>query len=653
MFGRRARVTVLVLAAAVVLYGCGGDGGDTPATVASWDEFLERDDAAATGRQVVVVGIDAGVWHVIDRLIDEGRLPNFARIKREGASGPLMSVPAYVTPPAWTAMFTGYLPEKTGVYAFGYWDREAHEFVSANSDDIEVPTVWEAASRAGLRTGIFNVPMTWPPRPVNGAMVTGQMTPIEAFNPPVVESAFRLAPKYADYFPQPRNSFAPPGTGVLLDPLNVYLATIYDGTRDGVQKLDSVYVRVIPRGGDLAAGVETRSEGRCALGEFSPWLKIRHVVDGDEVDGYVRIRISVDNRQASTELSPVILPIEATFTHPPELAARLDEQFGFYLPTKFLPVEVVQSATRDMTGYASWFYDYDDWDLYCFVFTQTDNIQHLAGYTEPTARVYEEVDRFLGELMNRLPAGATLMVVSDHGSREHTFGIDLNLLLSELSLLEFESPGHIDYDRTVVFHNLWYLYFNEDLLTRDELLKRGFNVPEGADARRWLYDFFRETKVRTADGSRAFIVNASPLPETAVGHAPDMAVSAEYEDYMVAYWNIMNPGTQVIRELEGTERFWHSRDGVVMLWGDGVRKGVDAGARDIQDVGPTILYLLGLPVGPDMDGEVMRDLFTDRVTAGHPVVVNEGYRDIPREVVLPDADRESLRKKLRSLGYVQ
>jgi hypothetical protein len=103
----------------------------------------------------------------------------------------------------------------------------------------------------------------------------------------------------------------------------------------------------------------------------------------------------------------------------------------------------------------------------------------------------------------------------------------------------------------------------------------------------------------------------------------------------------------------GTEKFWHSRDGVFMAWGDGVRAGYDTGPQDIQNVGPTFLYLLGLPVAPDMDGVAMTDIFTESVTKGHPVMVNEGYRDIPHENILPEDERESLRKKLRSLGYIQ
>jgi predicted AlkP superfamily phosphohydrolase/phosphomutase len=251
--------------------------------------------------------------------------------------------------------------------------------------------------------------------------------------------------------------------------------------------------------------------------------------------------------------------------------------------------------------------------------------------------------------MKRMPADATLIIASDHGSFEHTWGIDMNQLLHRMKLLEYSGPRTIDHDRTLVFHNLWHLYFNHELITREALADRGYDVPAGVDPVEFLASGLRRTTARNEDASRAFIIDAEPVGDGAVGHAPDMVVNSEYHDYMVSFWNIMTPRPEVIRRLEGSEKFWHSRDGVLLVWGEGVREGFDAGKRDIQHVAPTMLYLLGLPGAGDMDGAVMTDLL-DRMG---PVHVNEGYRDIPREVVQPNTERETLQKTLRSLGYIQ
>jgi hypothetical protein len=109
----------------------------------------------------------------------------------------------------------------------------------------------------------------------------------------------------------------------------------------------------------------------------------------------------------------------------------------------------------------------------------------------------------------------------------------------------------------------------------------------------------------------------------------------------------------MIRRLQGGDRFWHIRDGIVLAWGEGVRRGCDAGTTEIQNIAPTMLYLLGLPVAPDMAGELIEPFFEPSLLRDRAVFVNNGYRDIPRHTA-PDADyQQSLERKLKSLGYIQ
>jgi hypothetical protein len=54
-----------------------------------------------------------------------------------------------------------------------------------------------------------------------------------------------------------------------------------------------------------------------------------------------------------------------------------------------------------------------------------------------------------------------------------------------------------------------------------------------------------------------------------------------------------------------------------------------------------------------MDGHAMTGLLTPAAVSKRPLFVNEAYRDLPRQEVDPGAERETLQKKLRSLGYVQ
>ncbi len=60
-------------------------------------------------------------------------------------------------------------------------------------------------------------------------------------------------------------------------------------------------------------------------------------------------------------------------------------------------------------------------------------------------------------------------------------------------------------------------------------------------------------------------------------------------------------------------------EGVLFLWGPPVRAGATLEGPTLFDVGPTALYLLGLPVGRDMDGRVLTEAFSDELRRGRPV----------------------------------
>lgn len=86
------------------------------------------------------------------------------------------TIPTY-TPPAWTSAATGVNPGRHGIYGFieGHAQDEGLELV--HSGKIKSPTFWEIANAQGARVGVYNLPLTYPPRPLDGWMVSGMMTP--------------------------------------------------------------------------------------------------------------------------------------------------------------------------------------------------------------------------------------------------------------------------------------------------------------------------------------------------------------------------------------------------------------------------------------------------------------------------------------------
>jgi predicted AlkP superfamily phosphohydrolase/phosphomutase len=619
------------------------------------DGFLASDQwKRSIDRKVVFVGIDGAAWEFIDPLIRNGDLPNLRRVKEEGTYGRLSSIPCYVSPPAWTSMLTGCSPEETGVYSYGMWDGREREFGSVSADDVETPSIWDIASYCGKKVGVFNVPMTYPPRPVNGVMVSGMMTPYEMGNPPrgrpstdrkLIDALRRTGGK----------SFSPISRTVTEDSLNAYLWSLYDTVDDQVKDYDVAVLAVVSRI-DTVGGHPGVDFYTFDVGSFSPWIQI-HSERNDEIeDAWCKVAVvkNPDGRY-ETRVSPQFYDIESTYTYPDTFAAVLKSKFDYYIPSAFAGSDLVPDLTRDAVSHASYFYDLDDWDLFLYVFTQSDNIHHLTGFSPAAVEVYKRIDRFIGRVLDNMPDGGTLVIASDHGFREYSWGVDINRLFTKLDLLRWRGEGDVDYENTLVFHNIWHLYFNHDLITRDELGKRGINLPPGQDPLLFFTGYVQQAleSIKSPDGRTLVTAELCETSGDGGTDAPDMFVKDIRDEYLVDFLGFARPHPDVIRKLDGVDRWWHKRDGVFLVKGEGVRRGFDAGTMNIQDIAPTILYLLGLPATIDMDGVVARDIIERRRLAVQNASVVKSCSGIARTPAAHDLARQSLEKKLRTLGYIR
>jgi len=115
--------------------------------------------------RVLYDGMDGGGFHYLREIIDES-----SRYMMRSCYPP-------ITVPAWMVMFTGKSPGELGIYGFRHRRPGEFDFYIVNSSYIRVPTLWDTASKEGLRVGLYGVPPTYPPRPLHGFMVTDFTTP--------------------------------------------------------------------------------------------------------------------------------------------------------------------------------------------------------------------------------------------------------------------------------------------------------------------------------------------------------------------------------------------------------------------------------------------------------------------------------------------
>jgi len=124
-------------------------------------------------RKVLIIGLDGATFDVINPLIQEGWMPNLAKLIKIGTAGPMFSTIPPVSGPAWLSLATGMKPEKTSIYDFLYKRADSYRLQSISSSDYAGRAIWDYLSKADKRVGILNYPLCKPAYEVNGFITGG------------------------------------------------------------------------------------------------------------------------------------------------------------------------------------------------------------------------------------------------------------------------------------------------------------------------------------------------------------------------------------------------------------------------------------------------------------------------------------------------
>ena len=113
--------------------------------------------------RVLIIGVDGASWNVIEPMMEAGELPHLSSLARRGIQADLATVEPVTSPVVWTSIATGRSPEAHGVT----------DFLKTRLD-VRVPTVYERLAQQGVRVGLYDVLMTWPPVELpNGFVIPG------------------------------------------------------------------------------------------------------------------------------------------------------------------------------------------------------------------------------------------------------------------------------------------------------------------------------------------------------------------------------------------------------------------------------------------------------------------------------------------------
>ncbi len=127
--------------------------------------------------RVLVIGLDAACFNILLPLVEKGLMPNLAGFLAESTYAEMKSTFPPVTSPAWPSMATGLNPGKLGMFGFYNKKENSQWEFHLVSNNYSNKAIWGLASKENLKCIVCGVPVTYPPVPIEGLMVTDMLTP--------------------------------------------------------------------------------------------------------------------------------------------------------------------------------------------------------------------------------------------------------------------------------------------------------------------------------------------------------------------------------------------------------------------------------------------------------------------------------------------
>jgi predicted AlkP superfamily phosphohydrolase/phosphomutase/tetratricopeptide (TPR) repeat protein len=148
-----------------------------------------------TGIKVFIIGVDGADWKIINTLIAQGKLPNFKKLKTQGAWGYLHSIRPTLSPLIWTTMITGKTPDIHGIIDFMVVDPETNKQVPITSTARKVKALWNIFFDFNYKSTIINWLASWPAETIKGNIITDRVHySLRKYNKPSNEDVGKTFP---------------------------------------------------------------------------------------------------------------------------------------------------------------------------------------------------------------------------------------------------------------------------------------------------------------------------------------------------------------------------------------------------------------------------------------------------------------------------
>ncbi|MBU0678181.1 MAG: alkaline phosphatase family protein [Verrucomicrobia bacterium] len=602
-------------------------------------------------QRVIVVGLDGLDPRRTRSLMNEGRMPNMAKLNETGTFSELISTCPPISPVAWSSFMTGVNPGKHNI--FDFLNRNLKTYApELSSSRIETaargkPSIkmlrkskpfWNVLGEHGVFSTVLRVPITFPPEPFYGLSIAGMCVP-----------DLRGTQGTFTYYTDSPDADSETTGGERI-------AVRFNGNR-GVTRIPGPPAGKGRENSELSAPLLIkldRSKRRAHLrisgqrvtvdeGSYTEWIRVEFKASRfRKVYGICRFYLVCAEPEFRLYLTPMnIDPERPAFpvSHPPYYSIYLAKLLGRFATLGLAEDTwaLNEGVIDDDTFLEQVYSIHDERERMFFaalnktrrgacvcVFDASDRIQHMfmrnhEKADDPEAsrvycdhvldEMYVRMDDLVGRVMQKTGKRDVLMVLSDHGFTHFRRGVHLNVWLKENGYLH-ELGGQenekymrgIDWSRTRAYtFGLSGLYLNIAGRESGGIVK----PDEVSELKKELTE--KLLKITDPKSGRPAIRAVHESDTVYSGpyrnNGPDLVIG--YEDGYRASWDAAVGATQG-SVLSDNEKVWSGDHCVDQSLVPGIffcnRKLENNGDLRLMDIGPTILRMFGVTPPSHMDG---------------------------------------------------
>jgi predicted AlkP superfamily phosphohydrolase/phosphomutase len=133
-------------------------------------------------KKVLAIALDAAEPDLIEKWMNEGYLKNLASQRAKGSYGRLSSSADWLAGSPWPTFYTGTMPDKHGIYHYLQWRSDKMDYERPNPKWISAIPFWRQLGD-NYRVIAVDIPLAFPPNPFNGIEISGWASHDRIFPP--------------------------------------------------------------------------------------------------------------------------------------------------------------------------------------------------------------------------------------------------------------------------------------------------------------------------------------------------------------------------------------------------------------------------------------------------------------------------------------